>query len=503
MIPPTILVTFDAQNQGPVALYEYLLARRYPCKLVYYLSDGPDNRAALLRLTGEENPLLVGLGFASHSAPAALAVSELLRSGFPCLPVILGGVHPTIDPEGCLPFCSAVCPGEGERALLEIAEKAARGEDWRASGNLVYLRDGKVVRNRPHPLISDLDGLPIRRQFTGDHLLVADGKTVPIDRRKFLEMLPDCRVRYQQTFSRGCPNACAYCCNSKFKEIYPNWSKVRTASPAAVVREMAAVLRMNPGILRISLTDDCFLANTPEWLEEFAARYSRDVGRGLNFASVPEYVTRDKLEALRGVDVRYIALGLQSGSGRVNRFYRRRFRPEVFLAACRLISSMGIGIVVHVIFDNPWENEEDARRTLDILTRIGKPFYIMQYSLKVYPGTPLDEYCREKSIAVPAWNRCFDDYFAIRTTDLNRLIILAQFLPRRLIFHLYEKRNAPFSRLAIRLLYVAGSAWMPFHALRIGGSRRLRDNFAIALSNASVARRWVKNLYSFRKRPVG
>ncbi len=499
MTDPTVLVTFDAQNQGPVALYEYLCARGYPCRLIYYLADSEKNRSALIRLVREHSPLLAGLSFASHSTSTALAVSELLRREFPRLPVILGGVHPTIDPLGCVPYCSAVCLGEGEYALLEIVEKIARDEDWRTSGNLIYLSNGNPVRNRPHPLIGDLDRLPIRRQFTEDHLLVSDGGTVPIDRRKYLEMLPDYRVRYQQTFSRGCPNACSYCCNAKFKEIYPNWSKVRTASPAAVIREIDAVLKSNPSILRISLTDDCFLVNSIEWLKDFAGRYSRVIGKGLNFATAPQYVMEAKLRILRGIDLRYIALGLQSGSERVNKFYGRHFHPDGFLAACRLIRSMGIGIVVHVIFDNPWEDEEDVRATLDILTRIGKPFYIMQYSLKVYPGTPLDEHCRKKSIAVPAYNRCFDDYFAIKTTDENRLIILTQFLPRRVIRLLFERRTRPLARAAIRLLYVAGSVWMPFHALRIGGSGRLGENVLIALSNAAVARRWVKNLFSINK----
>jgi radical SAM superfamily enzyme YgiQ (UPF0313 family) len=251
--------------------------------------------------------------------------------------------------------------------------------------------------------------------------------------------------------------------------------------------------------MKIFFTDDCFLAHSIEWLRDFTEQWRAKVNREFNFFTKPEHVTREKLEILKTIDLSYCSVGLQSGSKRTNAFYNRKFSPDRFLYACNLIRSMDIGLVVNVLFDNPWEDDGDLLQTLDVLTKIEKPFYIMHYSLKVYPGSKMSDYCRENGIEIPDFNLKFENYLAIRTTDSNRVIIMSQILRRRLGFSLFRNRQKVVEKILLRFMYLLACMIMPFHALRVAGSRSLVKNIRLAFDRRREAIRWVKALFSISR----
>ena len=392
-----------------------------------------------------------------------------------------------------------VCVGEGESAFLEVVEKLKRGEDFLQTGNIIYKKDGKVVENYRHPLISNLDELPMRRPYTDDHIIIENGKVLTLDQKKYFEILPSEKTCYTQIFSRGCPYACSYCCNSKYREIYPEWSKLRSMSVTSIINEIHENIKLNPHIIKVFIIDDCFLAHDIEWLADFTKKWKEKINKELNFFTIPEYVTEEKLDILRTIEFSYCSIGLQSGSEKTNKIYNRKFSKELFLKACNMIRSMNIGIVVNVIFDNPWENDADIYKTLDILTQIKKPFYIMQYSLKIYPGTKLYKDCIDNRMVIPDYNLWFDNYNVIRKTDINRIVILSQFLPRSFIMSLYKRKGQRFMKIFIRIIYMTVCMIMPFHALRVSGSKKLSRNLAIVFSHRDYALTWIKGLLGMRE----
>ncbi len=78
------------------------------------------------------------------------------------LPTIIGGAHATLDPEGCLadPHLDLVCIGEGEQALVEVADALERGEGADGVASIWGKWEGKTFRNPVRPLVEDLDTLP-------------------------------------------------------------------------------------------------------------------------------------------------------------------------------------------------------------------------------------------------------------------------------------------------------------------------------------------------------
>lgn len=78
------------------------------------------------------------------------------------VPAIIGGIHATILPEYVLneECFDMLCIGEGEYAMLELANRMQEGKDFSDIDNLWVKRDAKFIRNPERPLIQNLDTLP-------------------------------------------------------------------------------------------------------------------------------------------------------------------------------------------------------------------------------------------------------------------------------------------------------------------------------------------------------
>lgn len=490
-----VLLVFHKYNQGPVILYEELVQKGYSCKFVYYLNDNHANRFVLVKFISSVKAALVGFSFASDNTDLAFDLSSYLSRELPGTPIIFGGVHPTIDPISCLDYCAAVCVGEGDVVLLEILEKIKTEQEYLNSRNLVYKKDGQIIRNDLNPLISDLDKLPLRRLHTDDHVIIEKGSVVPIDSKKYIEIIPDREYDYPQIFSRGCPYSCSYCCNSSFSKLYVDWPKVRSNSVAAIIKEIRAIIEFQPKIFRIFILDDCFLHHDIDWLNDFVNEWHQKVKTPVCFFSIPAYINREKLEVLRKIDICYFTIGLQSGSKRINALYNRRFSKEVFLQACSLLRSFNINLAIDVILDNPWEGDADYLETLDILTQVKKPFLIKQFSLKIYPGTKLYKDCCEKNLEIQDFNKSFEVYARVQRTDINRIVVLTQILPRKVILLLFKNRNVNGVKMIIRLLYMFSCVFiLPFLGIFVIGPKRARQKIIMAVSYRKKGWAWIRDL---------
>ena len=84
-----------------------------------------------------------------------------LKEEFESIPIIWGGIHPTISPEACLNYADYVCIGEGEQTILDIAKAMNKEETLEKINNICYFKNNKLIKNQLYPLITDLDAIPI------------------------------------------------------------------------------------------------------------------------------------------------------------------------------------------------------------------------------------------------------------------------------------------------------------------------------------------------------
>jgi radical SAM superfamily enzyme YgiQ (UPF0313 family) len=265
--------------------------------------------------------------------------------------------------------------------------------------------------------------------------------------------------------SRGCPFSCSYCANSVYRELY-GAASARSRSVESVVRELEEEVAAFPGVLYVNFADDCFLMNSTAWLKAFSEAYAARVGRPFIIRTTPRHVSPGKLSALRAAGLRWVFMGLQSGSDRVNReVYERRVTAGEFLAAARAVGEQGLSPWYDVILDNPYESEAEVLETIEVLLRAPRPFQLELFSLDFFPGTSLRQRALRDGLPLPGPGG--KSYTDPEPRMVNRYVRMSATLPPRLVRALLAVRHAAPGRVLGMLAYGVALALEPFAYLRL------------------------------------
>jgi len=397
----------DLDAIGLKYLHLHLLRNGYDSRILYLSDFNPANARHMENIRKfalEVNPGLIGMSLMSTEFHNACRLTKYLRSHVKSAPIIWGGIHPTIAPEDCLDYADYACVGEGEKAILDIANALRAGKGIKHVNNLCYRENGHVKRNPLYPLLEDLDDVVSHEQVPEKGFILLDRGVKKLDLETFKEHDRYLGKSYITRISRGCPFSCTYCCNNFISRLY-NGNKIRKRSIPNVIREFKKALKENPAIEYIGFMDDCILAFNEDYLREFLTEYKEKIGKPFAMQSIPLYVTKERLEILKDAGLAWISLGLQSGSDRVCReIYKRKSLKQHFLKAAGIAKDLKIAAYYDLILDNPFETEADGLETVQTLMRTPKPFYMDFYSLTCYRGTELYEKVRS------AYPESADDY---------------------------------------------------------------------------------------------
>lgn len=336
---------------------------------------------------------LIGMSLLTNTFHRAGALLEAIRAAGLSAPVVWGGTHPTVAPEECLPLADAVCIGEGEQAMLELADRLATGRDPTGVPNLWYRGGGALsptreIRNPLAPLRTNLDELPFPDYDLDTHWVAQpDGlaRATPRNLRGALEVA---RV----ITARGCPYHCAFCNNTALREIHRGQGPwVRPRSVDHVLGELRGLKARFPTIHAVNFVDDLFLVRSEDELERFAEQYSRDIGWPLELDVFPNTVTERKLAALRRVPLRLVSMGIESASAdTLANIYRRPTPPARIAAAIETLARHRVPTEYHYIVSNPYEPEANVIETLRFIADHHRgPARLRVFPLMFYPGTPL------------------------------------------------------------------------------------------------------------------
>jgi anaerobic magnesium-protoporphyrin IX monomethyl ester cyclase len=141
---------------------------------------------------------LVGVGATSLSWPSAKVVLHQIEKLLPTVPIVLGGIHPTMFDRYVLQTSPAtyVVRGEGERALLQLCECVSRGVSAAGVPGLTWKApDGSITRN---PVPAKIDNEELASFPVPDYSLLA----------------PDVYKGLAIESSRGCAFDCSFCSTS-------------------------------------------------------------------------------------------------------------------------------------------------------------------------------------------------------------------------------------------------------------------------------------------------
>jgi radical SAM superfamily enzyme YgiQ (UPF0313 family) len=236
--------------------------------------------------------------------------------------------------------------------------------------------------------------------------------------------------------------------------------KVRRRSIGNVFEEIDRVLEQYPFTKVLNIQDDSFFLGDDDWLGDFSSRLKGGYSLEFMCRLMPKYVTEKRIDMLYDGGLRYISMGLQTGSERVNYdIYNRRETAQEFLKAEAILSKFGIQRVYDVIFDNPYESEEESIETVKTVAQCKKPFLVYAYSLTPYPGTAFYERAKNDG-----WlDKMTDPYespFRVTRRDnfttpvyLRQLLYITTLLPRPFVLYLADRTENILVRALIGSVY--------------------------------------------------
>jgi anaerobic magnesium-protoporphyrin IX monomethyl ester cyclase len=349
---------------------------------------------------------LIGLSLMTHYFDRSRQITEYVKKSLR-IPIIWGGIHPTVRPEESLHYADMALVGEGEEALLELVEKMAASQDIYDIRNIWFNKGSQIIRNPLRPLLQDLDQLPFYDFGLEDHYIYCnkERQIKPLSKELLMHNFPRepslegtfsdsyrRTISYKTMTSRGCPHHCTFCAERTLALMYRGERYLRFRRAEHVIAELKWVRWELPFIESIFLFDDTFMARSLKDIRHFCQLYKREINLPFHIQASPTTTTPEKMEALVDAGLAFVEMGIQSVSQTGMAIYKREIKPEKILQAAHIIHRYWPKIYppcYHVILDNPWETTAEVLKTLDLVLTLPRPFWLKRASLILFPGTEL------------------------------------------------------------------------------------------------------------------
>lgn len=369
----------EAENKGPQMVAAEIASRRplLTCVVVF----GHQPSASTQQMTG--------------AGQLCRAIKQLA----PDQKIIIVGGHVAALPERTMreEAVDFACAGEGPATIHGLLVELGRPRSAFADVPGLVWRDGEQLRCNPSaPLIKDLDA-----DLHGNtwHLLPMS-KYRAHNWQCFGDLAS--RQPYASIYtSLGCPYRCTFCCiNAPF-----GTNRYRMRNPAKVAAEIDHLYR-EYGVRTIKIIDEMFVLNDRHVTSICELLAAQPYAEELNiwaYARV-DTVKPERLRLLRAAGIRWLALGIESGSAHVRDGAEKSFSEQDIFDIVREIQKAGIYVIGNYIFGLPDDNLATMGQTLDLAKALNCEFANF-YSAMAYPGSPLYQMAQAKNWRLPeSWS---------------------------------------------------------------------------------------------------
>jgi anaerobic magnesium-protoporphyrin IX monomethyl ester cyclase len=336
-----------------------------------------------MKVLEEFRPHDIAFTFTTSIFHIAQRYAAIARQALPDARLVCGGHHASLMPDEVLKdseFDVVVC-GEGDFTLGEMLDT-----DLANIPGLVYKNRGGIVRNRPRPMIADLDQIPFP---------ALDLYDVPKYRHpRFMARRNP--VAYMET-SRGCYGACNFC-NARR-------TKLRRKSVTRVIEEMKYVLSL--GFREIHLADDLFTAD----LKRVKQICEAIITSGLDVSWYPragirvDHVDRELFDLMKRAGVWSVPFGIESGNEAILKRIGKNITLDQVRNAVRLARDAGLTTEGYFMIGHPDETEATIQETMRFSQSLGLDYAKFTFNTPL-PGTPLfEEWDRTGVLKTKDWSK--------------------------------------------------------------------------------------------------
>ncbi|TSC89663.1 MAG: radical SAM domain-containing protein [Parcubacteria group bacterium Gr01-1014_3] len=369
----------------------------------------PDERIREVIAKGGYNVVGVHSNFTPQTR-MALLVAKIAKEVNPEMLVISGGVNARNMPERFLSngLVDVICTTEGEKIIVRLIEKWAKGESIDDVSGTLFMHNGRVMGNpvQSGDTSMDLDELPIPAWHKSPlkkyaKILSPHGDVVLEEKMMYAPIMT----------SRGCPFKCAYCHISKEREFKEDIGNLRVKSVPRVIKEIETLKSL--GVQKIYFEDDSLLAKKARVKEIFT--YLLNAGlriADVNGVNLVHFLVRNKLTGKLDTDEDYLRLlcdagfdqivfPIESGSQRILDKYStgKLHLPTMdIIEMIRIASRVGITCPVNMMIGFPDETEEELMKSVEYAKRAvdAGAKYCSFFIPIPFPGCQLYDYAIQK-----------------------------------------------------------------------------------------------------------
>jgi len=397
------LYTTD-KSVSPLKRVEYTQARKFSYEKDLGIKSRPDLVGAFVSKVESFKPDLLAVSVVEDAFNQCLALLDSVKERN--IPHIVGGVFITAAPEKAIsyPQINMICLGEGENALLQVAER---------------LRDGGSVDDIPNTWIKKSDGSIIKNPIAPpaninelvfpDYSLFENVRFYRPMGGRILRTVP------VETY-RGCPYCCTFCCSPMWNRFYrENTQSVfcRRKNVDRIIEEIDYLVKeYNPELFYIF--DDTFLARPKEEFEEFVRKYKKySIPFWMN--TRPEIITEENMKLLTEINCYRISIGVECGNEEFRKKrLKRHFSNDELLKRLEILRRSNIAFSINNIIGFPDETRELIFETIEFNRKLSGYDALTVSVFTPYNGCELREEAIQKGYLDP-------DAFTGHTTESSLL----------------------------------------------------------------------------------
>jgi len=406
------------------------------------------------------NVICVGIScLTGHQILYGLEFARYIRERDPDVPIVWGGVHPSMLPEQTVEneYVDIVVRGEGELTLPELVQKIESGESVHDVRGITYMDRGQI-KSAPDREFIDLNSLPIELPY---HLLR-------------LEEYPHFRRgHFNIQTSRGCPHRCAFCYNLSFNKLRYRWKG------AERVLDEVEYLVDKFHLKSISFAGDDEFFVIKNRVKEICNGL---IKRGIDvkwwaFCRFDDFSKYDKdfIRLLQASGCGELTFGGESASPRLLKLMQKDITPEMMIASVKKLKDFETIPIVSFMCGFPTETKEELYLTFQFMDKLTKINPKIQYNAintyTPYPGTPLydvivNDFGFNSPQTLEEWSRIHHSHFHAPWFDkeyvdfLETLVALTRFVFYSKEYEIPERWNRfPYNVAYRALSFLARTRW--------------------------------------------
>ena len=383
------------------------------------------------------SPNIVGISATTYQYEESNKLCMELKKSKITIPIILGGIGPTISPEKLAEsYFDGFAIGEGEIPLMELLTKIENGESYYETPGFHFKVGDKIIKNPMGKIITNLDVLPIP-----DYEIMNTEKILPL-RDKWLSI----------AFSRGCLYSCNFCINQKLKKMYPFKEAkeyFRTKSASNAIKELLYLANRYAGQIEIFNLDDDLIIMDKQWFYEFAHLYKKEIYNkyGIKYAinGRANLLDEEMVKVLKDTGCWLIRVGFETGNNEMrNLILKKGISDQQLRNVFSYFHKYNLRSLAFAMIGIPKESLQTIYSSIDMLTEL-RPTLIRMAIFEPFIGTPLYDYCIKNNLIKEVENHnCFEDssllFDTINGTDIRIYSLLFPwYLNKKMLLTNYSK----------------------------------------------------------------